>query len=64
MLDCFLLPFAARLEQGKAAGSAARIPARHRVPSLPGQDPTLLLLNYIIRKELMMRKGDETLPEM
>lgn len=27
------------------------------VPSLPGQHPALLLLNYIIREELMMGKG-------
>lgn len=63
-LDCFLFPFAVRLELGKAAGSAAHVSARHRVPSLPGQDPALLLLNYIIREELMMRKGDKGWPEM
>lgn len=63
-LDCFLFPFAVRLESGKAAGSTAHISARHPVPSLPGRDPALLLLNYIIREELMMRTGDKGLPGM
>lgn len=63
-LDCFLFPFVVRLESGKAADSTAHISARHSVPSLPGQDPALLLMNYIIREKLMMRNGDKSLPEM
>lgn len=61
-LVLFLFPFVVRLSQ-KAIASRASVSARHRVPSLPGQDPALLLLNYIIREELIVRKGDKSLPE-
>lgn len=34
------------------------------MPILPGQDPELLLLNCVMREELMMRQGDKGFPGM